>query len=97
MSKSLSIEKRTIRVMMNIYCRKNHGTKNLCSECSDLLAYAYKRIDHCPFKLDKPACNNCTVHCYAKEKRERIKEVMRFAGPRMPLRHPFLSMIHLLK
>jgi hypothetical protein len=37
------------------------------------------------------------VHCYALAKREKIREVMRFSGKLMPLRHPYLSVIHLLK
>jgi hypothetical protein len=28
--------------------------------------------------------------------RERIREVMRYAGPRMPLRHPILSIFHFI-
>jgi len=36
------------------------------------------------------------VHCYKPEMRERIRGVMRFAGPRMALRHPLLAVRHLL-
>ncbi len=28
--------------------------------------------------------------------RERIRDVMRFAGPRMPWRHPYLTLRHML-
>jgi hypothetical protein len=94
---SLSAEKRTISAMMNIYCNDHHGTDFLCSECSALLDYAYKRIDHCTYGADKPACKDCTIHCYAKEKREKIKEVMRYSGRKMPLRYPYLSAVHLMK
>jgi hypothetical protein len=93
----LSTEKRTIKAMVGIYCKKHHGFKSLCSECNELLDYAYKRIEHCKFGDKKPACNSCPVHCYAPLKREKIREVMRFSGKFMPLRHPYLSIIHLLK
>jgi len=90
-------EKRTIRAMVRIYCRKQHaGRAALCGECSELLEYALGRLDHCPFAPEKPTCADCTVHCYKPKMREQVKEVMRFAGPRMLLRHPILAIRHLL-
>ena len=32
---------------------------------------------------DKDICSACKVHCYSKEMQEKIKEVMKYAGPRM--------------
>jgi hypothetical protein len=93
----LSTEKRTIKAMIDIYCKKHHGFNSPCTECDNLLEYAYKRIDHCKFGENKPACNSCPVQCYAPAKREKIREVMRFSGKLMPLRHPYLSVVHLLK
>lgn len=93
----LTTEKRTISAMMKIYCKDHHGSASLCSECNALLDYACKRIDHCTFGVDKPACNKCPIHCYALVKREKIKEVMRYSGKKMPLRHPYLSLRHLMK
>ena len=90
-------EKQTIGAMMHIYCRDRHGKKGtLCCDCSKLLDYARRRLDTCPFQEVKPACNNCVVHCYSAEMRKRVKTVMRYAGPRMLLRHPILSLHHLL-
>ncbi|MFN3305760.1 MAG: nitrous oxide-stimulated promoter family protein, partial [Candidatus Kapaibacteriota bacterium] len=53
-------EKVTITEMIKLHCRKvhNHGG-GLCEECSELLSYALKRIEYCPFSIDKPACNQC--------------------------------------
>lgn len=91
-------EKKTVGQMMLIYCHKHHHTrgKELCSECSALLSYAHARIDKCTFLPDKPTCKNCVVHCYAPKKKDAIKEVMRYAGPRMLLRSPLLAIGHLL-
>ena len=88
----------TINAMMGIYCKAHHGgsANALCSECSALLNYAGKRLDNCPFGEDKPACNHCTVHCYGRNPRERVREVMRYAGPRMMFRYPMLAFRHLL-
>ena len=85
--------------MIGIYCRARHGSagKPLCNDCTELLAYAQDRVAHCPFGVDKPVCNHCTVHCYKPARREEIQRVMRFAGPRMPFRHPFLAIRHLLR
>ncbi|MEW8691145.1 MAG: nitrous oxide-stimulated promoter family protein [Candidatus Thiodiazotropha endolucinida] len=90
-------EKQTISAMMAIYCRDHHRTENaLCETCDQLLDYAHRRLDTCPFQEKKPACNHCTVHCYSKDMRLRVQDVMRYAGPKMLFRHPILSLYHLL-
>jgi len=93
---SIEREKRTIEKMIKIYCRAKHGSSKgaLCPECQELLNYAFKRLDLCPFKEEKPSCKKCTVHCYQPEKRKKIKEVMRFSGPRLLLYDPFGWLIH---
>ena len=91
-------EARTIAAMIRIHCHDRHGTaKGLCSGCADLLAYAQERIAKCPFGEGKRVCNKCPVHCYKPEMRQQVREVMRHAGPRMPLRHPVLAIRHLLR
>ena len=90
-------ERRTISAMMRIFCRDHHGGDvALCEECSALLDYANRRLDSCPFQERKPACNHCQVHCYSVSRRDRVRVVMRYAGPRMLWRHPWLSLWHLL-
>jgi predicted amidophosphoribosyltransferase len=90
-------EQKTISAMMRIYCRDHHpGTDRLCADCTALLDYAHRRLDTCPFQEDKPACNLCEVHCYSAVMRERVRTVMRYAGPRMLWPHPILSLYHLL-
>jgi len=68
----------------------------MCGECQELLRYAYQRLERCPFMNDKPACSNCSVHCYDPVRRERMRQVMRFSGPRMLTRHPILAVRHLI-
>jgi hypothetical protein len=87
-------EKRTIKAMIEIFCRGRHQQDDLCAECKQLLAYAFERIDKCPFKEDKPTCAKCTVHCYKPQMRQQVHEVMRYAGPRMLLSHPLLTFMH---
>lgn len=89
-------EKIIVGEMIEIYCRKQHGNQELCPVCKELYQYSINRIDRCPFMETKTFCSNCKVHCYQKEYRERIREVMRFSGPRMAFIHPILSIRHLI-
>lgn len=91
-------EKRTIAAMLMIYCHDHHGGTvggQLCEGCDSLRSYAEQRLDNCVFGEMKEPCNLCAVHCYSKSLRPRIVEVMRYAGPRMTLRFPILSALHL--
>ncbi len=88
-------EKRTVSLMIRIYCKKKHGTrKGLCPECEALDAYARMRSDKCPFMETKTFCSNCKVHCYKADMREKIRAVMRFSGPRMIFSHPIMAIRH---
>ncbi len=93
----LAREWRTIDAMIALYCRHLHGASGtLCVECRDLLDYARLRLERCRFGAEKPTCAKCPVHCYQRDRREQIKAVMRFAGPRMLCAHPILSLRHWL-
>jgi hypothetical protein len=90
-------EQRTVEAMIAIYCRGQHQTNSgLCPECAALQDYARQRLEKCPFQQDKTTCAQCSVHCYRPEMRQRVREVMRYAGPRMAYRHPVLTLFHLL-
>ena len=91
-------EKRVVNEMIRLYCKKKHGRKTgLCSQCEELADYAKKRSDHCPFMEEKTFCSNCKVHCYKPAMREKIREVMRFSGPRMIVYHPVLALSHVIE
>lgn len=97
MERRLERERRTIAAMVDIYCRAHHAVqRGRCEDCQRLLDYASRRLDTCPFGADKPTCVGCTVHCYSRQRREQVRQVMRFAGPRMPWRHPVLTLFHFL-
>ena len=90
-------EKETVSLMIRLYCRKKHGGKELCPACAELDAYARLRSDKCPFMETKTFCSNCKVHCYKKDMREKIREVMRFSGPRMIFHHPIMAIRHVIE
>ncbi len=90
-------EKRTVKAMVEVYCGDHHQPKDgLCHECRELMDYAAIRLDKCPFQEEKTTCANCPVHCYQPAMKERIKEVMRYSGPRMTYRHPVLAVRHMI-
>ena len=80
--------------MIQLYCRDHHGRHGLCYECTELIDYALKRLEKCIFQESKTVCAKCPVHCYKPEMREKIKEVMRYSGPRKTFRHPLLAIFH---
>jgi len=91
-------ELRTIEAMLRMYCRA-HGhlpRAPLCASCNELREYASRRLERCVFGDAKPTCTNCLVHCYSADMREQVRVVMRWAGPRMLLRHPVLGILHII-
>lgn len=90
-------ERRTIEAMIRLYCRDRHGSREaLCGECAELLEHARFRLEHCPFQEGKTVCAKCPIHCYRPQMREKVREVMRYSGPRMLTKHPLLAVCHLL-
>ena len=90
-------EGKTVTAMVGLYCHDHHGAGHgLCDQCQELQDYALQRLQRCPFQEGKTTCAKCPVHCYKPEMRDRIKAVMRYAGPRMLYRHPILALLHLI-
>jgi hypothetical protein len=92
----------TVEAMIRLYCRERHvrvqhGRKGpLCPECDELRQYAQVRLDKCPYQEGKTTCARCPLHCYKPAMRERVRAVMRYAGPRMLVRHPLMALLHLI-
>lgn len=98
-------EKMTVAHMIIIYCQGVHPKAEkhysieeslLCGDCYALHEYSQKRLTYCRFGEEKTTCADCPVHCYAPQEKEDIKQVMRYAGPRMLWRHPWLAFRHVL-
>lgn len=94
-SRKLQHERRIVADMIALYCRKKHSTKELCDDCRTLAEYADRRTMACPKMAEKTFCSQCKSHCYRQDMRERIREVMRFAGPRIIFHHPIAALRHL--
>ncbi len=97
MNKHVEIEKSTIKKMIKIYCKAKHNPANeFCESCQKLVEYTDLKTDKCVFGDLKPACSSCPIHCYSKIYRDKIKEVMRFSGPRMLYISPRRTILHFL-
>ena len=92
-------ETEIVQLMIELYCHKKHNTEkgDLCQDCQQLLEYAKFRRSKCPWGDDKPFCTNCPIHFYKAEMRQKIKDVMRFSGPRMMFHHPIVAIRHLVE
>lgn len=89
-------EKRTVRAMIELYCRRHHRVDaGVCPECASLIEYCSARLERCRFGEGKPTCRRCSIHCYSPARREEIRAVMRWAGPRMIFYSPLDALRHM--
>jgi hypothetical protein len=94
--RNIERDAKTVAAMVRIYCAGRHGTAGeLCGPCGALLCYAHDRLAKCPFGEEKTTCRDCPIHCYRPAERTSMRDVMRYAGPRMLWRHPILAIRHL--
>lgn len=96
--KRLARERLTMATMVGMYCSAHHDLAGdtLCESCQEFQDYADARLQKCPYGEGKPTCANCPIHCYKPARKEQARQIMRFAGPRMLLRHPLLAIAHQL-
>ena len=102
-------EKKLVSQMIALYCKELHTSDNpqnrgrslgkviLCKECAELDNYARARSEKCPFMETKTFCSNCKVHCYKPDMRQKIRDVMRYSGPRMIFYHPITAIRHVIE
>ena len=90
-------EKIIVLEMIRMYCAGNHEVGNvMCEECSGLAGYSEKRLLSCMYGDSKPVCKECPVHCYSPQRREQMKRVMKYSGPRMIYRKPGYAIVHII-
>lgn len=96
MKNRLEKEKVIFEKMILIYCKNNHKENHPCSQCIDIINYGKNKINNCPFDNSKPFCSKCSIHCYEKNVQKKVKEIMRYSGPRIIFYHPITSLKHLI-
>ena len=85
-----------IETMIHIYCDGNCEPKSFCSNCQLLLDYAVDRLEKCPKGTQKTSCGRCDTPCYREPYKSQIRTVMRYAGPRMAVRHPIKTVKYVI-
>lgn len=85
---------------VEVYCSGTHGAterlpltlpaglgeRTLCPECASFLEYAVAKRLKCPLEAEKPTCKHCRIHCYDQLRREKVREIMSYAGRRLMMR-----------
>ncbi|WJV65132.1 nitrous oxide-stimulated promoter family protein [Pectobacteriaceae bacterium CE70] len=94
--KRIQREIHTVSLMIDLYEKRHPAPENDADRYVHLFQYAVNRLERCYFKEEKPACKQCPIHCYQPAKREEIKTIMRWSGPRMLLYHLILAIRHLI-
>ena len=99
-------EKRTVSQMTALFCAGHHTAADrtetaycgeaVCPECKAIDDYAVLRTDRCRRMENKVSCEKCGNHCYRPEEQEKIRAIMRYAGPRMLTKHPVAAVRHLM-
>ena len=83
-----------------IFCRAKHrnaefirvslpaalGVRTICPECRSFLEYAIAKRLTCPLEAEKPTCKKCRIHCYDRQRRDKVREIMSYVGRRMVMR-----------
>jgi len=96
--KKIQKEQKIVKIMIDKYCKRNHiqVDTDICEDCMELSIYSNQRLNKCVFGEKKAFCSKCPIHCYKTEMRDKIKEVMKYSGPRKIYSNPILAMSHLL-
>ena len=90
---------RLIGKFVEVYCAGKHaaaeraalllpaelGERQLCSACAAFMTYAIAKRINCPLEAEKPSCKHCRIHCYGKEQREKVREIMSYSGRKLML------------
>lgn len=90
-------ESTIVKEMISMFCQSNHKTNGkLCDDCQALTSYSEKRLQTCTFGEWKPVCKECPIHCYSTIRREQMRKVMQWTGPRMIYRKPLFAIVHII-
>ena len=94
-------DRATLEAMGRIFCSTKHADAakdetGLCQQCRSTIEATLARTQACPYGHEGN-CQDCDIHCQRGEARERIREIMRYAAPRMTIRHPLMTADYLRK
>ncbi len=74
--------------MIELYCKRHHQHPTLCNECLTLLALCKRGYED--------GFNGTPATYFDPEQQRQMREVMKWAGPRLFFRHPVLAIRYFL-
>lgn len=91
------LELKTMYQIIGIYCHNKHHTPKgqLYEDMHQCDAPHIPKPARKPHMESKTFCSVCKTHCYAPNYREKIREIMRYGGPRMLLVSPIQVIRHM--
>ena len=96
----LEKDRATLEAMGRIFCKAHHAERKdasgLCASCRQTVDATLARTESCPY-AHVGNCEDCDIHCQHGEARDCIREIMRYAAPRMTFRHPLMAFDYLRK
>lgn len=101
MGKRTDKDRLTLEAIGSIYCRGNHAQRRkdeagMCPECREAIELTLAKAKSCPLG-HSGNCEDCAVHCQRGDAQKRIQQIMRYAAPRMAVRHPLMTFEYLKK
>ncbi|MDO5118314.1 MAG: nitrous oxide-stimulated promoter family protein [Eggerthellaceae bacterium] len=101
MNARIDKDRKTLEAIGRIYCSGNHAqpekdSAGLCPRCRETVEATLQRTVVCPYGHEGN-CQDCSIHCQRGEAQERIRQMMRYAAPRMTFRHPLMTLEYLRK
>lgn len=98
---NVSKDRLTLEAIGGIYCRGNHAgvpkdEAGMCPECRAAIERTLECAVACPHGHEGN-CQDCDIRCQRGEAQQRIKEIMRYAAPRMAFLHPLMTFDYLKK
>ena len=87
-------DRKVLEAMSRMFCKAHHidekDSCGLCPSCRETVEATLVRTATCPYGHEGN-CQDCDTHCQRGEAQECIREIMRYAAPRMALCHPLMT------
>ena len=83
--------------MSDIYCKGHKhplDDNGKCADCDLVLRYSLSRTKRCPYIEETLFCSNCPTPCYRPDMKEKVREMMKYSGPRLFFKRPITVIRH---
>lgn len=88
---TIDYKKQLLDIMFDIYIKDHESEKD---SMESLRLYSHNRLENCQNKDKRNFCSSCSIRCFSKNRREDIKRVMKYSGPRLIFYRPLALLRH---